>query len=127
MGKYDDKGSFGELALMYNTPRAATIVATQEGALWALVSPAEGDYGNEEEDDGYFKACSRFFPQDRATFHRLIVKNNAKKRRMYEAFIESVALLKSLEVPLAPTEVSKLGLVPVCVITFVFSTSCQRG
>uniref|UniRef100_H3DB03 cAMP-dependent protein kinase type II-alpha regulatory subunit n=1 Tax=Tetraodon nigroviridis TaxID=99883 RepID=H3DB03_TETNG len=70
VGKYDNKGSFGELALMYNTPRAATIVATQEGALWAL---------------------------DRATFHRLIVKNNAKKRRMYEAFIESVPLLKSLE------------------------------
>lgn len=36
--------------------------------------------------------------QDRATFRRLIVKNNAKKRRMYETFIESVPLLKSLEV-----------------------------
>ncbi|XP_049894338.1 cAMP-dependent protein kinase type II-alpha regulatory subunit-like isoform X2 [Epinephelus moara] len=71
VGKYDNKGSFGELALMYNTPRAATIVATQEGALWGL---------------------------DRATFHRLIVRNNAKKRRMYEAFIECVPLLKSLEV-----------------------------
>ncbi|XP_062257813.1 cAMP-dependent protein kinase type II-alpha regulatory subunit-like isoform X1 [Platichthys flesus] len=70
VGKYDNKGSFGELALMYNTPRAATIVATQDGALWGL---------------------------DRATFHRLIVKNNAKKRRMYEAFIECVPLLKSLE------------------------------
>uniref|UniRef100_A0A672JGP8 cAMP-dependent protein kinase type II-alpha regulatory subunit n=1 Tax=Salarias fasciatus TaxID=181472 RepID=A0A672JGP8_SALFA len=70
VGKYDNKGSFGELALMYNTPRGATIVATQEGALWAM---------------------------DRTTFHRLIVKNNAKKRRMYEAFIESVPLLKSLE------------------------------
>ncbi|KAG7244569.1 hypothetical protein INR49_029588 [Caranx melampygus] len=70
VGKYDNKGSFGELALMYNTPRAATIIATDEGALWGL---------------------------DRATFHRLIVKNNAKKRKMYEAFIESVPLLKSLE------------------------------
>ncbi len=36
--------------------------------------------------------------QDRATFRRLVVKNNAKKRRMYECFIESVPLLKSLEV-----------------------------
>lgn len=70
VGQYDNKGSFGELALMYNTPRAATIVATQEGALWGL---------------------------DRSTFRRLIVKNNAKKRKMYEAFIESVPLLKSLE------------------------------
>ncbi|TMS16426.1 cAMP-dependent protein kinase type II-alpha regulatory subunit, partial [Larimichthys crocea] len=70
VGQYNNKGSFGELALMYNTPRAATIIATQEGALWGL---------------------------DRATFRRLIVKNNAKKRRMYECFIESVPLLKSLE------------------------------
>ena len=43
VGKYDNKGSFGELALMYNTPRAATIVATQEGALWGLVSLIEDD------------------------------------------------------------------------------------
>ncbi|CAL8337088.1 unnamed protein product [Lota lota] len=70
VGKYDGKGSFGEMALMYNTPRAATIIASQDGALWGL---------------------------DRATFHRLIVKNNAKKRRLYEAFIECVPLLTSLE------------------------------
>lgn len=38
VGKYNNKGSFGELALMYNTPRAATIIATEEGALWGLVS-----------------------------------------------------------------------------------------
>lgn len=37
VGQYDNKGSFGELALMYNTPRAATIIATQEGSLWGLV------------------------------------------------------------------------------------------
>lgn len=71
VGQYDNRGSFGELALMYNTPRAATIVATSEGALWGL---------------------------DRVTFRRIIVKNNARKRKMFEAFIESVPLLKSLEV-----------------------------
>lgn len=38
VGQYNNKGSFGELALMYNTPRAATIISTQEGALWGLVS-----------------------------------------------------------------------------------------
>ncbi|PNJ32037.1 LOW QUALITY PROTEIN: PRKAR2A isoform 6, partial [Pongo abelii] len=70
VGQYDNRGSFGELALMYNTPRAATIVATSEGSLWGL---------------------------DRVTFRRIIVKNNAKKRKMFESFIESVPLLKSLE------------------------------
>lgn len=83
VGHYDNKGSFGELALMYNTPRAATIIATQEGALWGL---------------------------DRATFRRLIVKNNAKKRRMYEAFIESVPLLKSLELSERMKIVDVLGM-----------------
>lgn len=71
VGSYDNRGSFGELALMYNTPRAATIAATSPGALWCL---------------------------DRLTFRRIIVKNNAKKKKMYEAFIETLPLLTSLEV-----------------------------
>uniref|UniRef100_A0A3B4EWB1 cAMP-dependent protein kinase type II-beta regulatory subunit-like n=1 Tax=Pundamilia nyererei TaxID=303518 RepID=A0A3B4EWB1_9CICH len=71
VGCYDNRGSFGELALMYNTPRAATIIATSPGALWCL---------------------------DRLTFRRIIVKNNAKKRKLYEAFIETLPLLTSLEV-----------------------------
>eukprot|EP00064_Thunnus_orientalis_P005435 superscaffoldBa00000533_g5449 len=70
VGSYDNRGSFGELALMYNTPRAATIIATSLGALWCL---------------------------DRLTFRRIIVKNNAKKRKLYEAFIETLPLLTSLE------------------------------
>ncbi|NXR86674.1 KAP3 kinase, partial [Hypocryptadius cinnamomeus] len=69
VGTYDNRGCFGELALMYNTPRAATIIATSPGSIWGLV-----------------------------TFRRIIVKNNAKKRRMYESFIESLPFLKSLEV-----------------------------
>uniref|UniRef100_A0A3P8UPY7 Protein kinase cAMP-dependent type II regulatory subunit beta n=1 Tax=Cynoglossus semilaevis TaxID=244447 RepID=A0A3P8UPY7_CYNSE len=70
VGCYDNRGSFGELALMYNTPRAATIIAVSPGALWCL---------------------------DRLTFRRIIVKNNAKKRKLYEAFIETLPLLTSLE------------------------------
>nr|XP_011738010.1 cAMP-dependent protein kinase type II-alpha regulatory subunit [Macaca nemestrina] len=42
-----------------------------------------------------FNTTSR---KDRVTFRRIIVKNNAKKRKMFESFIESVPLLKSLEV-----------------------------
>ncbi|XP_026094259.1 cAMP-dependent protein kinase type II-beta regulatory subunit-like [Carassius auratus] len=71
VGSYDHRGSFGELALMYNTPRAASIIATSSGALWGL---------------------------DRLTFRRIIVRNNAKKRKMYEAFIGTLPLLTSLEV-----------------------------
>lgn len=39
--------------------------------------------------------------QDRLTFRRIIVKNNAKKRRLYEAFIGTLPLLTSLEVKIS--------------------------
>lgn len=47
--------------------------------------------------------------QDRLTFRRIIVKNNAKKRKMYESFIETLPLLTSLEVRgfFSPSDVSK--------------------
>lgn len=38
VGKYENQGSFGELSLLYNQPRAATIQAVTEGSLWAMVS-----------------------------------------------------------------------------------------
>jgi cAMP-dependent protein kinase regulator len=36
VASYDNKGSFGELALMYNAPRAATVSSVDGGTLWAL-------------------------------------------------------------------------------------------
>lgn len=38
VGTYHHQGSFGELALMYNMPRAASIRAVTDGLLWAMVS-----------------------------------------------------------------------------------------
>ncbi|XP_045594825.2 cAMP-dependent protein kinase type II regulatory subunit isoform X1 [Procambarus clarkii] len=70
VGKYDNSGSFGELALMYNLPRAATIQAVTSGALWAM---------------------------DRHTFRRILLKSACKKRKMYEALLENVPMLKTLE------------------------------
>jgi cAMP-dependent protein kinase regulator len=67
---YGPNGSFGELALMYNSPRSATVVATTKGVLWAL---------------------------DRVTFRRILMENTSKKRRMYEGFLEELPLLTSLE------------------------------
>lgn len=70
VGNYDNSGSFGELALMYNLPRAATIQAVTTGSLWAM---------------------------DRQTFRRILLKSACKKRKMYEALLENVPMLKTLE------------------------------
>lgn len=61
--------SFGELALMYGHPRAATVLAMEPCTLWSL---------------------------DRITFRTIILKAAHRRRTMYEQFLSSVALLSSL-------------------------------
>lgn len=70
VGKYDNAGSFGELALMYNMPRAATIEAASDGSLWAM---------------------------NRQTFRRIVLKSAFKKRKEYETLLEGVPMLQTLE------------------------------
>jgi cAMP-dependent protein kinase regulator len=62
-------GSFGELALMYNAPRAATVVSAEPSTLWAL---------------------------DRVTFRRILMDAAFQRRRMYEGFLGEVPLLQTL-------------------------------
>jgi len=61
--------AFGELALMYNASRAATVVCREGGVLWAL---------------------------DRETFRKLILQSMVWKRERLETALMQVPLLKSL-------------------------------
>lgn len=61
--------SFGELALMYNNPRAATVIATTDCILWAL---------------------------DRMTFRKILLGSSFKKRVMYDDLLKTIPILKSL-------------------------------
>jgi cAMP-dependent protein kinase regulator len=72
-------GSFGELALMYNAARAATVISTEpDSLLWYL---------------------------DRVTFRRILMDSAFARRRMYESFLNEVPLLSGL----APYERSKIA------------------
>lgn len=62
--------SFGELALMYGHPRAATVQAIEPSTVWSL---------------------------DRITFRTIILKAAHRRRTMYEHFLSTVPLLSSLE------------------------------
>ncbi|BFZ64793.1 hypothetical protein YB2330_005946 [Saitoella coloradoensis] len=63
-------GSFGELALMYNAPRAASVVSSSpDSILWAL---------------------------DRITFRRILMENTYRKRIMYESFLSTIEVLRPL-------------------------------
>jgi len=61
---------FGELALLYNAPRAATITAKTDYTIWKL---------------------------DRDTFNHIVKDAASKKREKYDNFLASVDILKSMD------------------------------
>lgn len=61
---------FGELALLYNAPRAATITATQDSSLMKL---------------------------DRGTFNNIVKDAAQRKREKYENFLQSVPILQTMD------------------------------
>ncbi|XP_054717062.1 cAMP-dependent protein kinase regulatory subunit-like isoform X2 [Uloborus diversus] len=65
-----DGGSFGELALIYGTPRAATVKAKIDCKLWAI---------------------------DRDTYRRILMGSTIRKRKMYQEFLSKVSVLESLD------------------------------
>ncbi|KAI8870849.1 camp-dependent protein kinase regulatory subunit, partial [Ramicandelaber brevisporus] len=67
---YSAGGTFGELALMYGAPRAATVRATSNVVLWAL---------------------------DRVPFRKMLMNATHRQRRTYESFLAEIPLLLSLE------------------------------
>lgn len=67
---YHSGEAFGELALLYNAPRAATITAKTNCKLWVL---------------------------DRGTFNHIVKDAAMKKREKYEQFLATVEVLQSLE------------------------------
>jgi len=76
---YQDGESFGELALLYNAPRAATITCICDECV--------------------------LFKLDRDTFNHIVKDSAQKKRDKYEKFLESVELFSTME----PYERSKLA------------------
>ena len=68
---YQPGESFGELALLYNCPRAATIIcSTDECILWSL---------------------------DRETFNHIVKDAAQKKREKYENFLKNVDILSTID------------------------------
>ena len=67
---YEPGDAFGELALLYNAPRAATIIAKEDCQLWQL---------------------------DRHTFNHIVKDAAQTKRNKYEDFLSSVPVLQSLD------------------------------
>ncbi|XP_034311126.1 cAMP-dependent protein kinase regulatory subunit isoform X4 [Magallana gigas] len=63
-------GSFGELALIYGTPRAATVKAKGDVKLWGI---------------------------DRDSYRRILMGSTIRKRKMYEEFLGKVSILDNLD------------------------------
>ncbi|NWY17970.1 KAP0 kinase, partial [Aphelocoma coerulescens] len=77
-------GSFGELALIYGTPRAATVKAKTNVKLWGI------------DRDSYRRILMASIPHNLELCFGLY-GNTLRKRNMYEKFLSKVSILESLD------------------------------
>ncbi|NWY99716.1 KAP0 kinase, partial [Loxia curvirostra] len=77
-------GSFGELALIYGTPRAATVKAKTNVKLWGI------------DRDSYRRILMASSPQNLGLCFGGY-GNTLRKRNMYEKFLSKVSILESLD------------------------------
>ena len=94
-------GSFGELALIYGTPRAATVKAASDVKLWGIDRYVcwsqyfcECNAGN----SGIFELlqplfCSKGTSCYRDSYRRILMGSTIRKRKMYEEFLAKVSIL----------------------------------
>ena len=68
--EYEPGQCFGELSLLYNVPRAATIIAKTDSVLWSL---------------------------DRSTFNHIVKDAAVRRRDRYESFLSKVDLLSDMD------------------------------
>jgi len=68
--KYAPGEGFGELALLYNAPRAASITAVTDSIVWKL---------------------------DRDTFNHIVKDAAQRKREKYDEFLQKVDILKNMD------------------------------
>jgi len=68
--EYGPGEAFGELALLYNSPRAATIIAETDCVLWSL---------------------------DRATFNNIVKNYAISKRNRYDSLLKTVKIFQTMD------------------------------
>lgn len=69
VASYGSSDSFGELALMYAQPRAATVVSTSDCVLWAV---------------------------DRVTFRTILLESALRRRQLFDTFLKEVPLFEHM-------------------------------
>ena len=67
---YASGGCFGELALLYNSPRAATVECTQSGTIWTI---------------------------DRAVFNMIMIASNTEGKEAKQNFLKTIDLCQELD------------------------------